>query len=421
MKKCMIFIFVALSLQVFSQGKQTIEKPGIDRRIELLSIVFRLAGNNEYNAMQFKLYADKIDRFFSPYKDHELIRFAKQLREEKGISYDAPMSLAVFLDDDLTPLREITDNSLDRWSKEEATNFVRLLKKFYTDAECDVFFNNNQELYQEISERFTEVYQNVDLNWFSNFYGNEPTESFEIVIAPGNGGNSYGPSYIDSDGNKKVYAIMGIWATDGLGMPVFTEANYTSILIHEFNHSFVNPLLERNERIFENDGEKIFDAMKYEMSVQAYQNWETVLNEALVRASVIKYVKEHNTKQSNIDTIFNMELNNGFLWIRELVAELENYDSNRAIYPTLESYMPKLAEAYNVYAEKVLQYDAQRPRVASVEEFENGNVNVDASTKTITIHFDRPLSGQGYSIFMGNKGKEAFPLKAYEINFKTTK
>jgi len=146
-----------------------------------------------------------------------------------------------------------------------------------------------------------------------------------------------------------------------------------------------------------------------------------VLNEALVRASVIKYVKEHNTKQSNIDTIFNMELNNGFLWIRELVAELENYDSNRAIYPTLESYMPKLAEAYNVYAEKVLQYDAQRPRVASVEEFENGNVNVDASTKTITIHFDRPLSGQGYSIFMGNKGKEAFPLKAYEINFKTTK
>jgi len=182
------------------------------------------------------------------------------------------MSLAVFLDDDLTPLREITDNSLDRWSKEEATNFVRLLKKFYTDAECDVFFNNNQELYQEISERFTEVYQNVDLNWFSNSYGNEPTESFEIVIAPGNGGNSYGPPYIDSDGNKKVYAIMGIWATDGLGMPVFTEANYTSILIHEFNHSFVNPLLERNERIFENDGEKIFDAMKYEMSVQAYQN-----------------------------------------------------------------------------------------------------------------------------------------------------
>jgi len=78
----MIFIFVALSLQVFSQGKQTTEKPGIDRR--MLSIVFRLAGNNEYNAMQFKLYADKIDRFFSPYKDHELIRFAKQLRERKG-------------------------------------------------------------------------------------------------------------------------------------------------------------------------------------------------------------------------------------------------------------------------------------------------------------------------------------------------
>jgi len=43
----------------------------------------------------------------------------------------------------------------------------------------------------------------------------------------------------------------------------------------------------------------------------------------------------------------------GFFWIEELVEELENYDKQRDKYPTLESYMPKLAEAYKNWAENM--------------------------------------------------------------------
>ena len=41
------------------------------------------------------------------------------------------------------------------------------------------------------------------------------------------------------------------------------------------------------------------------------------------------------------------QLQEGFVWIEDLLAELERYDKQRDIYPTLESYMPNLAEAYN--------------------------------------------------------------------------
>ncbi len=87
------------------------------------------------------------------------------------------------------------------------------------------------------------------------------------------------------------------------------------------------------------------------MRSQAYGNWETMINEALVRAAVIKYMKDHNLSEQDINQAIQNEVSRGFFWMKELVAELENYDKQRHLYQTLESYIPNLAEAYNVYAE----------------------------------------------------------------------
>jgi hypothetical protein len=366
MKKFATLILLTILMQACCQEKSLIESPKVDKRVELISIVFRLADNQEYNSSHFTLYTNKIEQYFAPYKNHELIQFAKRMRNDKSISYDAPMSLAVLLDDNLNLPKEISGSSLERWDKDDAVEFVRLLKVFYEDARCDIFFDSRQKIYDEIAERFSSVYKNIDLNWYGKFYGKEPIEKFKIVIALGNGGHCYGPSFIDSNGVKEVYAVMGVWNMDDSGMPIFVVNNYLPILIHEFNHSFVNPLLDKNKEIFRENGEKILEAMKYEMSIQqAYGVWETVLNEALVRASVIKYYKDHHAEQKIIDNLVNYELSNGFIWIKELVGELENYNTNRETYSTLESYMPKLAEAYDSYAKQVKQFDSNRPQKVS--------------------------------------------------------
>lgn len=83
--------------------------------------------------------------------------------------------------------------------------------------------------------------------------------------------------------------------------------------------------------------------------------WEEVLDEALVHASTIKYMKDHNFKPSDIEGwIHFIKGAFGYFWIEELVAELESYDQQRNKYPTLESYMPKLAEAYKIWTENML-------------------------------------------------------------------
>lgn len=413
MKLFATLFFCLLTVFSFGQNPNTLDKPKVDKRVELLSIVFRLAESREYSSERFKLYTDKIQAHYNPYKNHKLIAFIKKTRKENGVGYDAVMSMAIHLDSTLNPLVEFSDKIPDeRWGKDNAYEFVRLLKNFYKESNSEKFFKENQNLYDKVSKKFLPVYEHLDLAWYTSFYGKEPTEKFVVVNGLGNGGGNFGTSITLPNGKRKVYAIMGTWETDSLGMAKFTLDNYFPILLHEFNHSFVNYLLDNNPKPYKDSGEKIYKAVQNKMKKQAYGDWKTMLNEALVRASVIKYMKDHNyTKQEILDETIS-QLNRGFLWIDDLVAELENYDNKRSVYPTLKSYMPNIAKAYETYAQNidayVKNYEYLRPKVISINEFSNGDQNVDSNLKKVTINFDRPLLGKSHSINKG-ENKDAFP------------
>jgi hypothetical protein len=334
--------------------------------VELLSIAFRLAGNPEYSSRKFKLYTDRIEHHFAAYKSHELIIFIQKLRKKNGVSFDAVMSMAVHIDNPpgFSPLvvfsKEIPD---ERWGKENAVKFIELLKKFYADAGCESFFRENEDLYEEASRRFLKVYETLDAGWYSKFYGKEPNEEFIIVNGLGNGGGNYGPSIQFSNGKRKVYAVMGTWTTDSLGMATFAVKDYFPTLLHEFNHSFVNYLVEKYRNELNQSGEKLFRAVKSEMNQQAYRDWETMIKESLVQAAVIKYMKDHLFDPCDIDQEKARQLKRGFTWIGELTEELENYDKQREKYPTLESYMPAIVTAFKAYARDI-QKMLQATRIA---------------------------------------------------------
>jgi hypothetical protein len=106
-KKIILFCYwlFPVSVSVFGQdlpkagqtGIDNFPAPAVDKRIELLSIVFRLAGNWEYSDEQYKSYTADIHKHFDPYKEHELINFAKKLRDKNGVSFDAVMKMAIHL------------------------------------------------------------------------------------------------------------------------------------------------------------------------------------------------------------------------------------------------------------------------------------------------------------------------------------
>ena len=72
---------------------------GVDPRVELMSIIFRLAGNNEYTQGRIPAYNTAIDGDFAPFRNHEAVRLARRLRDNDGVSYDAVMNMAVHVKD----------------------------------------------------------------------------------------------------------------------------------------------------------------------------------------------------------------------------------------------------------------------------------------------------------------------------------
>ena len=370
-------IFIITSLVVFSfqacalkrtQERVILEKPEIDKRVELISIVFRLAGNWEYSSTSFQLYTDRIEQHFAEHRNHELIQFARSIRNERGIGFDAPMLLAVHLDDNLNLLADVSENVWQqdtRWTEEIVEKFVSLLQQFAKDTNFDDFFANNTDLYAKTIERFLPIYEQINIKWFFSFFGQEPSETFLIRLGVGNAigyvpsnallsnrAANYGPSVNFINGDRRVYAIMGVRGDDE-GIPTFLEDIVLPIVIHEFAHSFVNHLIDKNIDALRESGEKIFSVVEDKMRRQAYGHWITMMCEALVRASVVMYLKDNDFAQEQIKTEINRQLELGYFWIEELIAKLVYYSKNRNRYPTLESFMPRIIEGYRVWAENI--------------------------------------------------------------------
>ena len=139
LKNILLICCLLISIKIAGQETKNLNQdyinyfphPKVDKRIELISIVFRLAGNREFNGDDFKSYTQDIHNYFDKFKDHPLIHFASKLRAEKGVSYDAVMKMAFHIGESpsFSPKVEFTDIIPEkRWGKENAIKFLELLQ-----------------------------------------------------------------------------------------------------------------------------------------------------------------------------------------------------------------------------------------------------------------------------------------------------
>jgi ATP adenylyltransferase/5',5'''-P-1,P-4-tetraphosphate phosphorylase II len=102
----MLLILCLTVLPLLAQSQARIVQPIVDLRVELLGIVYRLVGNEEYNSDDNRWYVQRIHEHFDRFKDHALIRYAQQFRDTLGIGYDAVTAMAVHIEPPpaLTPI-----------------------------------------------------------------------------------------------------------------------------------------------------------------------------------------------------------------------------------------------------------------------------------------------------------------------------
>lgn len=422
----LILILLILPLTIAAREAESTRsfQVTVDPRVELMCIVFRLAGNPEYSKARVKSYARDVEEQFGSFRDHEVVQMARELRRTRGVSYDAVMSYAIHLTPDLEPAKPFSPlpGTLDsRWRARDAEEFLEKLRRFARASDFSSFFDAHQALYQPAIERMTEVAEKEgDFGWFDRFFGAKPGARFTVVLGLLNGGGSYGVKLQDDGGAEDLYCILGVWATDWQGRPKFT-ADMLRTVAHEFCHSYVNPVVYANEDKLSRAGRKMYSWVAEEMQQQAYGSWTTMIHESLVRASVVRYVLATSGEDAAKQQA-DHEVRRHFRWTPELAALLAEYEADRDKYPEYESFFPRVIEFFDDYAPKfdseMTQKQGNAPKIVSIVP-ENGSTTVDPDLKEIVIKFDRPMHA-GYSFVGGGpKYPETVGKPVFSEDFKT--
>ena len=417
---CLPLAFVAapaaLTAQQAAARKDTIDVR-VDPRIELLSIVFRLAGNQEYSQGRVVQYADAVDAHFGRFKDHAVVQQARRLRQSRGISFDAVASYALHLDGidklgEAVPFEPLPARLDARWTSKDARAFAKDLRDFAKDSKAREFFAAQQQLYAgSVAAMRDTLAQHCDLQWFDRWFGARPGARFQLCLGLLNGGANYGPSVLHKDGSEELFCVLGCWQTDDAGKPMFGKP-VVGTVVHEFCHSYCNPVVDAHLDILLPAGEKLYPLVETEMRAQAYGNARTMLCESLVRACVVRYMLATGGEAAAAAEV-KEQIQRSFHWTGELAALLGKFEQDRKTFPTLDAFAPQLAEFFAPWPDQLRAELSKRPHVATMVPA-NDAQDVDPATTAIVITFDRPMQDGSWAVVGGG---EHFPQITGKLSY----
>ena len=343
-----ILVFVAFKLP----AKLRVE---VSETVELTSILATLAGYDEYNQDYGTSYKQDVMNWFEPYRDHVAVDYFSRLRSHNNIMYDAVASMGIhlYIEDNQIKMQQNITLMDSRCLGVNHDELVRYLNRFYKDTNFHGFFMDHQSLYDTYVNSFKQnVVPYIVEEWYPKFYGTESKDNYVVLLAFNNGYNGYGPRRQLSDGTCEAFSVLGVYSGMDFSMNSWDHA---STIIHEFNHSYVNNLLDdspANQNLMKEIGEWLYELTMWSMNNQAYTTWQTVINESIVRAGEIMYMFDNNYTAEQIDEKVKYEISRSFLWTPELVEQLRYYSQHRDIYKTLGDFYPELAKCLNSYVEK---------------------------------------------------------------------
>jgi len=320
----------------------------VDPRIELLCVIQWRAGS-DMATRDATGYADAIDAWFAPYKQHPAIEHNKRL-EEKRFSYDAPVSY--FLQNAGVPLEnkcydfvpDMKKMAMKRYKsiagRREFSRFTAEVNDFVRQSRFGEFYAQQTPLYRVQVDCADSLLADARIvETIIDWYGYRQS-SYSLVLSPLQGGGGYGPSMVNAAGNVDV---MCITALDRYDDPKAFVSTMAIMMYHEFSHSYVNPLVEQYyPRLKKTEGLYV-DVLRQQM-YSCYTEWKTLLFEHYVRASVLRLLAASPQLYQSVDTIDNQH-GQGFLYTRFICEGLEQYEQQRRqTGVTYRDYFPTLVD-----------------------------------------------------------------------------
>lgn len=374
-----------------------------DPRTELVSILCRLAGFQEYSQCYLTDYAAEVDEYFAPMRDHAAL---KQLREELAgtMRYDRAMNVALY-----QPMADgrfvVKDSSL--WGEQQhVRNNERILARFMENSNDFIaksnfwqFYEDHKPFYSKVEAAMQANLDLIDMDWFDQYFKLYPHQEKHVYTSVLNGPSNYGTQPVVEDGVAHLKVVMGCCFRGQDGGPAYQTSTLVPMIVHEFCHSYCNPLCLEHFEAMSDALARVFHKNASLLSAQAYPTPLIMSFETFVRASVIYYMEQHFPDYNAADALANEE-ELGFILAPTVLEALRSRDMVR--YPSMESYMPVMVERVNAFSIKDY-YRAAKTADRKKAHVKSCKMPSQSGEGVIVIRFDKPMADH-LALYSGNTG-----------------
>lgn len=339
----------------------------IDPRIELLYAIAYVGGYPFLNGLDIR-YREEVENYFSSYKDHEVLSHWRQIGP-KGFALDGPVFLVIRQIKDLEE-REKTPEGLSKSAggEDDYDKFIRLLKDFGEKSDFKSFFNSHKDFYSLILKNIEHNFGDYrEIPRLENYYGYKQKKYTVIINLLGSG--NFGPR-VKTPSGLEIYCVMQPESKCG-NIPGFDSfRQFDDLLLHEFSHSYVNPLVDEYQKEI-GKYSHLYDPIGSSMRNQAYHDWHVTVKEHIVRAVTIRLAADKYGEELASLSNFRLEMGKRFIYVKPLCKKLKEYEANRDKYHSFKEFFPELISVFKNINEKDIN-DLQ----ACVEKYRKPDVQI---------------------------------------------
>jgi hypothetical protein len=363
-------VFAQLKNNPLHQGRLEIK---INKNIELLGLAyfiifegvdietktFEIEGKTllkkEWHNYGFKIY-QQYKSFITSKNLEKSLSVAEHLR----IEYLAAFLLKVDNVPNATLSNAIKEKYYINFSKEKnieeakknAKIFLSGLNAFSEEIKFDAYLANSKEYYDKVIEEVENGLPNYNfLEAMESFY-RKKLEHYVLIPSltiPKSMGFAFWNISEDEKESFNVFGALGFQEFENhkkLRMGFSNQQKLRELSVHEFGHSFVNPIVNRlPDNIFEQT-EHLFEPLKSRMIEQDYINWKLCVHEHFVRAGEIIIADKIGKKNRAKKLLIEYQQERQFKYLPEIIIELKKYGKGeyQSYYETVKKVMKKLVE-----------------------------------------------------------------------------
>ena len=339
----------------------------VDKRTELMGVLLLIS---EYGKLYPELvevcnnedYREKIFKHFATFKNEKAVKLLNEICNKLSFNVDAPISLIWQLDenykfDKLLPYpfeKRLKSSNL-------VIEFLNELPHFVEVSGFEEFYKSNQKFYNKIIKETEKSVRPDEIEkFFNEFYKMDIPTKFVINLLPHSTHGNYGVK-------SKGTIVCNLCAENVKGELAFVYNDVGNVIVHEFSHPIVNPLVDKYAKLPKNYFKKIYPKM-----IKARYNTDdyNILHELVIRAIEYVWIKycyksihKGRTPTEQAEFVKGKHIEIGFIYLDIMVKLIEEYYLNRDKYANFEAFMPTL----------IKQFKKEKALFDKTNKFENVN------------------------------------------------